>query len=80
MCDEPERTPGLSPGRKAWLFLRLLSRPALARKLGTLVTEGYLARTGWVRSVITGEIVDEAGRPVPWMTRPFVDFITPRLN
>ena len=80
MSDAIENPRRLSPARKAWLFLRLLARPTLARKLGTLVTEGYLARTGWVRSVLSGEIVDEDGKPLPWMPRPFVDFLAPRLN
>jgi hypothetical protein len=70
----------LTPARKAWRFLCLLLRPALAQKLGTLVTEGYLARTGWVRSANTGTVVDHSGEPWPWMTLPFVDFIIPRLR
>lgn len=45
-----------------------------------MVTEGYLGRTGWVRSVLSGTIVAENGEPLPWMTYPFIDFIGPRLN
>ncbi len=62
------------------MFFGLLLRPRFARKLGTLVTDGYLARTGWVRSVLTGRIVDAAGEPTPWMSRPFIDFAAPRLH
>ena len=61
--------PPLSPARKAWRFLRALARPALARKVGTLVTEGYLQRTGWVRSVEEDAVVDAGGEPRPWATR-----------
>lgn len=80
MSATPEERPPLPPLKKAGLFLRLLGRPALARKLGTLVTEGYLVRTGWVRSVTGGEIVDEAGQPQPWTTFPLIDFLGPRLR
>lgn len=72
--------PPLSPARKAWRFLRALARPALARKVGTLVTEGYLQRTGWVRSVEEDAVVDAGGEPRPWATLPYIDFITPRLR
>ncbi len=80
MSAEPDLPPPLSPARKTWWFLRLLARPALARKLGTLVTEGYLARTGWVRSVCEGTVAGPAGEPRPWTTLPFTDFIAPRLK
>jgi hypothetical protein len=80
MSAAPNSSRPLSPARKAWRFACLLVRPALARKLGTLVTEGYLAQTGWVRSVLTDEVVDADGGPLPWMTRPFLDFIAPRLQ
>lgn len=70
----------LSPIRKASTFLGLLARPRFVRKLGTLVTEGYLAKSGWVRSVLEERIVDAVGRPLPWMTQPFIDFIEPRLH
>lgn len=62
------------------MFLRLLARPVFARKLGTLVTAGYLAETGWVRSVRAGAIVDAGGAPQPWTTFPFIDFLGPRLG
>jgi len=80
MCGKINPLAPLSPSRKAWMFLCLLSHPKFARKLGTLVTEGYLARSGWVRSVLTDRIVDADGNPVPWMSRPFIDFIEPRLH
>ena len=80
MSDAPDTPRSLSPARKAWRFLRLLARPALARKLGTLVTEGYLAETGWVRSVLGDTVVDAHGAPLPWATLPFIDFIAPRLR
>jgi hypothetical protein len=80
MSAVPEFPRPLSPPRKAWRFFRLLLRPAVARKLGTLATEGYLAETGWTRSVASGTVVDRQGAPLPWATLPFVDFIAPRLR
>lgn len=79
MSDAPE-PPSPSPPVKTWRFARLLLRPALARKLGTLVTDGYLAETGWVRSVISHDLVDAEGEAVPWMTQPFLDFLRPRIQ
>lgn len=80
MPNAAESPRPLSPAAKAGRFLRLLMRPVLARRIGTLVTEGYLARTGWVRSVLSGRIVGQDGEPLPWMTYPFIDFIGPRLT
>jgi len=70
----------LTPTQKAWRLLRLLARPALARKLGTLVTDGYLAETGWVRSVCEAAVVDASGEPLPWLTLPCIDFLASRLK
>lgn len=80
MSEASENHRPLSPARKAWLSLSLLARPALARKLGTLITDGYLADTGWVRSVCAAAVVDASGEPLPWLAFPFVDFLGPRLK
>jgi len=80
MSAAPEDHRPLPPATKAWRFLRLLARPSLARKLGTLVTEGYLERTGWVRSVQEGAVAAADGAALPWTTLPFIDFIAPRLK
>ncbi|ACB75051.1 class I SAM-dependent methyltransferase [Opitutus terrae] len=71
----------LSPTVKAWRLARLLLlQPKLARNLATLVTDGYLTETGWVRSLLAGEVVDANGDPQPWATLPYVEFIRPRLH
>ena len=72
-----------TPRRKMalrWRFAGLLLRPRLAKALARIALDGYLAKTGWLRSVQTGEVVDARGEPVPWATYPFVAFIEPRLR
>ncbi|HVS52983.1 MAG TPA: hypothetical protein VHD62_11570 [Opitutaceae bacterium] len=63
-----------------WRFALLLLRPRLAKAVARVTLDGYLARTGWLRSVRTGEVVDAHGEPIPWATLPFVEFIAPRLR
>ena len=63
-----------------WRFAGLLLRPRLVKALALIALDGYLAKTGWLRSVQTGEVVDARGEPVPWATYPFVAFIEPRLR
>ena len=36
---------------------------------------GYLEDVGWVRSKLTGEPVDAAGAPLPWLTYPAIGFL-----
>lgn len=45
-----------------------------------LIRRGYLARTGWLRSVSRGEAVGNRDEPIPWMTYPAIAFIERRLN
>jgi hypothetical protein len=37
---------------------------------------GYLYDIGWTRSIITENIVDLSNNPVPWVTYPFIQFIS----
>jgi hypothetical protein len=80
MSVRPEPRSNLAPGRKLLRFLRLCLRPRVARKLGTIATDGYLADTGWIRSIASDAIVDAAGDAQPWATFPFIAFIGPRLE
>lgn len=72
--------PGPTLLEKGWGFARLLTRPRFARKLVTLSTSGYLAQSGWVRSVMrrSGEL--ELTHPLPWATFPYIAFIEARLR
>lgn len=42
--------------------------------------QGYLFDIGWTNSMLTGNVVDRFNKPLPWVTYPFIEFITPRLN
>jgi hypothetical protein len=46
----------------------------------SLKTRGPLKESGWLRSFEEREPVDAAGRPVPWMVYPAIDFLAPRLR
>ncbi|TWT98631.1 class I SAM-dependent methyltransferase [Stieleria varia] len=41
---------------------------------------GYLFQNGWIRSFAEQSPVAKDGTPVPWLTIPFVKFLTPRLD
>lgn len=41
---------------------------------------GYLSKTGWVKSVISGLPQDNRGNALPWFNYPAINFIKPRLN
>lgn len=61
-------------------LLALIRAPRLTRRVLSLCTSGYLVETGWTRSVRDGSPVDYAGRPLPWVTLPYIDFIESRLR
>lgn len=41
---------------------------------------GYLETSGWIRSMVSGEVVDSDGNPLPWLTYPAIDFLRSRLH
>lgn len=45
-----------------------------------LAIAGYLRDKGWIQSFYTKQSVDAAGKPLPWLTYPLIDFLAPRLN
>ncbi len=59
----------------------MLERSALAG-LARLARSGYgyLARTGWVKSVRAGRSIDAGGNPVPWITFPAIAFLESRVK
>jgi len=44
------------------------------------VNPGYLLKTGWLKSMQTGEAVDAEGNPIPWITYPAIDFLAGRVQ
>ena len=58
---------------------------AFLRRMGLreayeLKQTGYLKNRGWFRSFEEGRMVDEEGRPVPWMNYSVVDFLEERIQ
>jgi len=45
-----------------------------------LARHGYLAQTGWLRSVMMQASIDKNGEPVPWITYPALAFLAPRIG
>ncbi len=45
-----------------------------------LLTAGYLHDIGWFKSITQDMCVDMEYNKLPWMTYPFISFITPRLD
>jgi hypothetical protein len=48
--------------------------------LFSLRSFGYLSEVGWFNAIKTKSSVDQNFKPIPWVTYPFLDFITERLN
>ena len=42
--------------------------------------DGYLAQTGWLRSLGRRNAVDKDGQPIPWFTYPSIAFLQRRLR
>ncbi len=40
----------------------------------------YLAQTGWIESRRRQQSVDQAGRPIPWITYPALSFLEQRVS
>jgi hypothetical protein len=59
---------------------KLLGEPKV---LSTLLSQrdfGYLLEVGWFNSFKSHKSVDNNGKPIPWFSYPFIDFLTPRLS
>jgi len=57
-----------------------LFQPNKLRVLLSLGFKGYLADKGWFDAYKTKSAIDEAGKPIAWVTYSFIDFIKERLN
>jgi len=45
-----------------------------------LFVESALKQDGWFKAFQTKTAVDNSGKPIPWVTYPFIDFISERFN
>lgn len=50
------------------------------KKLLSLENQGYLREVGWINSVTASQVTDARNNPLPWLTYPFISFITGRLK
>ena len=61
-------------------IFRLIQSPKTLKALLSQRYSGYLIDQGWFNSFISHAPVDSNNNPIPWLTYPFIDFITPRLS
>lgn len=62
---------------------KLMSLPVIGRliSLAKFSRKGhYLVQTGWFHSSATYSSIDAARNPLPWLTYPAIDFLTPRIQ
>jgi precorrin-6B methylase 2 len=60
-----------------WILLRHLR---ISYLISLTKPTSYLRNRGWLNSILHNRALSQDGKPVPWLTYPFVDFIAPRLN
>ena len=66
--------------QKVKTIFKLLREP---KNLSALLSQrefGYLLDVGWFESFKSLKSIDKKGKPIPWFSYPFIDFITPRLT
>jgi hypothetical protein len=61
-------------------IIEVLSNPRLFKMLLSMNYNGYLKEIGWIESFKMKMPVDKDLKPIPWMTYPFIDFISDRLS
>ena len=61
-------------------LIKLLFEQRLLRALLFSRHNGYLVTTGWVKSFLAREPLDSDGKPIPWLSYPFISFLSERLN
>lgn len=60
--------------------LGTLKKPKLLRILLSMNSNGYLKESGWINSFDKQMPIDTNNNPLPWVTYPFIDFISNRLK
>lgn len=61
-------------------LLKVLGNPAHLRALLSFNTKGYLDDIGWFKAFDKKSPVDADGKPIPWVTYSFIDFIKDRIT
>lgn len=61
-------------------IIELIKEPATLSALLSLKHSGYLVDIGWFNAFNTGASIGKNNEPIPWLTYPFLDFISPRLK
>jgi hypothetical protein len=70
----------ISFGSKVKIILNLLGDFNTLSALISLRHSGYLVDIGWFNAFLTKRSVGKDDKPLPWVTYPFIDFLTPRLK
>jgi len=60
--------------------LKLLFQPSRLKALLSFNHKGYLDEIGWFNSFNAKSAFDKDGNPIPWVTYPFIDFISERIK
>lgn len=66
--------------QKVKTIFKLLREPKILSALLSQRDFGYLNDIGWFKSFLSNKSIDINGSPIPWLSYPFIDFITPRFN
>ena len=61
-------------------LLKVLGNPKHLRALLSFDNKGYLDDIGWFKAFDAKSPVDAEGKPIPWVTYSFIDFIKDRLT
>lgn len=61
-------------------IIRSFTEPKLTKTLLSFRYKGYLKDIGWFNAFEKQEPVDSNNKPIPWVTYPFIDFISGRLD
>jgi len=52
----------------------------LAYLADILLTNEYISKIGWVRSLLEQKVIDASGKPIPWYAYPAIDILTQKEN
>jgi len=66
--------------RKMKRVTNVILQPKLLKQLLSMETSGYLYEIGWIESFKKQLPIDRDGKPLPWVTYSFIDFISDRLD